>query len=146
MRRLTLGLVLALAALAPLGGCGGSGSSDGGGMGAHTDVTGTWNVTFTVTDGGGVVPTGQQYSGTLMLVQTGMDVTGSFPTPGGSTADLQGMVVGQTLTFTITELDPCPGTATGMGTIDAAFNRIDGSSSGTDCNGTVAADFVATRR
>ncbi len=138
--RLVLGLVVTLALLT---GCGG-GSSDGGGMGDHTDVTGTWDVTFTVT-GGNVVPVGQRYNGTLMLVQTGMDVTGTFPTPGGSSADLEGMVVGQALTFTITEDPPCSGTAMGDGTIDASFNRIDGTTSGTDCNGTVEADFVAKR-
>jgi len=125
------------------------GSSDSGGGGGSrppsTDVTGIWDVTFTVTGGDLGVPIGSQYSGTLTLVQSGMDVSGAFPTPGGSTASLEGLVVGQALTFTITEDPPCSGTATGDGTIDADFNRIDGSTSGTDCNGTVMADFVALR-
>jgi hypothetical protein len=125
-------------------------SGDGGSGSLSTtavspDVTGTWDARFTIT-GGTVAPLGTQFSASFMLVQTGTMVTGTFPTPSGGTGEISGTIMGRTMTFTVTESPPCAGSFSGTADISSTSRRLDGSGTGTDCNGTASADFTADKR
>ena len=110
------------------------------------NLTGTWNATLTVT-GGVQAPVGTQLTATFTIAQTGSTITGTFSTGGGFSGSLSGTVSGQTFSLTITQGAPCPGTFTGAGTAPSSNtqNQMTGSYSGSDCNGTLAVDFVAPK-
>ena len=108
------------------------------------NLTGTWNATLTVT-GGVQAPVGTQLTATFTIAQTGSTITGTFSTGGGFSGSLSGTVSGETFSLTITQGAPCPGTFTGAGTATSAVTQMAGSYAGSDCNGTLAVDFVATK-
>lgn len=108
------------------------------------NLTGTWNATLTVT-GGVQAPVGTQFTATFTIVQAGSTFTGTFSTGGGFSGSLNGTVSSQTFSLTITQGAPCPGTFTGAGTANSTVTQMTGSYSGSDCNGTLAVDFVATK-
>ena len=154
--RSTAGWICFFLLLTSIVGCGSSGDLfDGDLPPIDANLTGTWNVTLTVT-GGVQAPVGTQFTQTFSIVQTGSSFTGTFSTVGGFSGSLSGTVSGQTflgqtfsLTVTLTQGPSCPGTFTGAGTASLAllssFSTMTGSYSGSDCNGTLAVDFVATK-
>ena len=128
-------------------GCVGCGNSGGGGNAVITrppaNLTDTWNATMTVT-GGVQAPVGTQFPATLTIAQTVSSFTGTFVTAGGLSGTLSGTVLGQMFSFTINQGAPCLGTFTGSGVANSAVTQLTGSYSGSDCNGALAVDFVAT--
>ena len=114
------------------------------------NLTGTWNVTLTVT-GGVQAPVGTLLTATFTIAQTGSSFTGTFSTGGGFSGSLSGTISVQTFSLTITQGAPCPGTFTGAGTAanslggSIGVTQMTGSYSGSDCKGTLAVVFAATK-
>lgn len=135
---LTAGAALLVAVLA---------CSDNGNTGPEptqdADFSGTWDVVMTVT-GGNQLPAGTEVDATLTVSQTGNTCTGTFNTEQGLGGQITGTVSGNTVSLTLNQGPPCPGTYTGSATLSG--NTVTGSYSGTDCFGTIAADFTGTRR
>ena len=140
--RLAIG-AFALAAATAFG-CGGG---DNGGMtgSQNANVTGTWDVTSTVT-GGTEAPPGTQFTAVFTLAQSGTSVTGTFSTSGGLSGQIAGSISGQAFALTISQGAPCPGSFSGSATVSGSGTQLAGSYSGSDCNGTLQVSAVATRR
>ena len=132
-----------LAAAVALG-CGGGG--DDGLTGTQdVNVTGTWDAIVTVT-GGTQLPEGTEFGAVLVITQSGTTATGTSVAEGGFVGQLSGTISGRSLEFTITQGDPCPGSFSGTATVNGSNTRMSGSYSGSDCNGSLQATLVATKR
>ena len=106
----------------------------------NADVTGTWDAIVTI-------PPSIQENATFTLTQTGTSVTGTAALVGEpGTTPLTGTVSGQSFSFTVTDTGTCPGTSTGVGTVDGSGNHMSGTYSGSDCVGSFSGTFTATRR
>ncbi len=55
------------------------------------------------------------------------------------------LVTGRTLTFSLTQDDPCPGTFTGSATVASSGIAFSGPYSGFDCSGTTNAWFSVSK-
>lgn len=110
----------------------------------HANLAGTWDVTLTTT-GGTQGPIGTQTPAMAEIVQRARVLSGTLTMPGGLSASLDGLVTGQEFDLTVTQSAPCPGSFTGTGAANLALTRITGSYSGSDCNGALTVDFVATK-
>jgi hypothetical protein len=108
------------------------------------DLSGAWLATITIT-GGEQMPPGTQYNASMSLNQSGNDVTGNFTLGGSLTGQISGTLNGSEFTFTLTQNAPCPGTFNGSGTVGYPGERITATYTGSDCNGSVEADLVATK-
>ncbi len=82
---------------------------------------------------------------TFTLTQSGTSVTGSWVTSLGSAGTGSGNLSGTTLSITLNQTNPCAGTFTGTATVQNAGNRLSGSFSGSDCNGSGSGTFVVNR-
>ena len=112
------------------------------------DLTGTWDAVMTVT-GGTQLPPGASFTAVLTLVQLGSGATGTFLTSDGLGGDMTGTVRpdGLVIDFTIAQANPCPGSFGGFASANSPSGMVlAGQYSGADCNGTLAAEFVATKR
>ncbi|MBN2103735.1 hypothetical protein JW835_06820 [bacterium] len=108
------------------------------------DLTGNWNIIITVT-GGNQLPSGTQFNAQIILEQNeDGEVVGIITMEGGLTAHFSGDVSGNEFSFKIKQDAPCQGTFKGNGMITENGDKISGSYSGTDCNGSMEADFVST--
>ncbi len=131
--------------LLTLPGCGGGGDNNSVVPQPTVDVTGTWDATMTVT-GGTQAPPGFQFTATFTLAQSGTSVSGTFATEGGLSGQVSASLSGQTINFTITQGLPCTGSFTGAAAVSTSGTQINGSYSGSDCNGSLSASFVANKR
>jgi hypothetical protein len=136
--------ILALTILS-CGGGGGGGDGNNPMTPSDANVAGTWDALMTVT-GGVQAPPGFQFTATFTLAQTGSSVTGTFATEGGLSGQISGSVSGTSINFTITQGEPCSGSFTGIGGVSGSGAQINGSYSGSDCNGSLSASFVANKR
>ncbi len=91
------------------------------------DVNGTWATNLTI---GGFL-----YPASLTLVQVGTSVSGAASVFGGGGGSVTGTVDGQKLTFSVTEVSPCPGAYSGTALLSDSSLSISGSVSGSDCLG-----------
>jgi len=130
-----------LAALALMA-CSGS-SSPSAPNTSPAQIAGSWDVAVTVT-GGTELARGTQYGAQFFLTQSGSQVTGGFNAGAGTGGSVLATVSGSQVSFTLTQQQPCAGTFTGTGTVARNDSTITGSYSGTDCNGTLNANWVAT--
>jgi type V secretory pathway adhesin AidA len=105
------------------------------------DVEGIWVGRGTVT-GGTQQRVGRKFNLVLTLSQVDSEVTGAVMTGLGMEWDATGTLNGQVLTFTLTQSQPCAGSYSGAGTASNGDSELTGSFSGTDCNGTLSADFT----
>jgi hypothetical protein len=102
-------LVILMLTVLTLSGCGGGGSSSGGGTPPTIDATGMWRGTVIETAFG-------TSTATLILVQSGASVTGTYSTSLNSTGSVSGSVSGNVLSCSITPTG-CTGTMAGTGTV-----------------------------
>ena len=100
----------------------------GSGSGSTDTVTGTW---YLVTELSGF----GQTAATLTMVQTGSSISGTAAIVGFGSGTVTGTVLGDTLTFAITEISPCAGTFSGSVALSADKRSANGSFSGSDCDG-----------
>ena len=107
------------------------------------DVNGLWRVQATAT-AGTQLPVGRTFSFVMTLSQVGSTVSGTVMNSVDLVTDVTGLVNGQILTFTLTQGAPCAGSFSGAGTASNGDTVLTGSYSGSDCNGTLSADFTAT--
>jgi hypothetical protein len=112
-------------------------------------VSGTWNVTLTVT-GGNSLPAGSQLGGTLTLdaAPDTNALNGSLTLSSGIAGTIQGSQAGNGFVMTTHETAPCHSGAfdTPDGHANDAFTQLAGTFDGRDCNGKLVASFVAVRR
>jgi hypothetical protein len=107
------------------------------------DVSGSWNITVTVTEGSRL-PAGIRFSAVLSLNQAGSgEVTGNIGITGLVTAEVTGTVSDNELDFEIRQGAPCIGRFEGSGTVTENCTKLTGKYSGSDCAGTLNADFVS---
>lgn len=139
MRTLAFAMAVALGVSA----CGGGGYSPT--APSNTNVTGTWDGQVTVT-GGSQLAAGTRFTVIVTLAQSGNMVSGTFATEGGASGQLSGSVSGQALSFAIAQGPPCAGTFDGSAAVSTANTQMSGAYSGSDCNGTLQANFTASRR
>ena len=144
MKRLAL---LAVIAVFVLVGCGGGGGDSSGSAPVPPtgDVTGTWDVSMTVT-GGTQAPVGFHWTAVFTVVQSGSSVSGTGVTSSDTGGQVSGSVSGDDLDFTLAQTSPCVGTYHGFAMVNAASNQMSGTYSGSDCFGTLQASFTATKR
>ena len=91
------------------------------------DVNGTWATNLTIG--------GSLYPASLTLLQAGTSVSGTASVFGGGGGSVTGTVDGQTLNFSVTEVNPCPGAYSGTALVSDSSLDISGSLSGSDCLG-----------
>ncbi len=133
MPRLVLPALCLAAALAVLPACG-----DGGNEPAPpADYTGTWAGDYTVSLQPGVV-----YQGTLIVSQSGGNITGTLTTNAGRTANVTGTISGNRLTATFTYTDGCAGSASATAQLSADQQTVTGAYQSTDCLGSYTGTFV----
>ena len=135
MRLVKHSAVLTLAAL--LAACGGGSSSPT--APRQANVTGTWAAQISSNRDG-------NFSATFTLVQTGVNVSGTFSVQGGVGGNMQGTVTGFSLAFTAQQGAPCPSTFNGSATVRSDNRQMNGSYSGSDCRGGFSATFVANKQ
>ncbi|MBA4386189.1 MAG: hypothetical protein C0410_15755, partial [Anaerolinea sp.] len=93
------------------------------------DLTGTWIGAFTTS----IITTPTQI--TLLLSQSGSNVTGTYSSQAGGVGTVSGTLSGSTLTFTLHQTTTnCSGTFSGTGTVSG--NTMTFTFSGNDCLGT----------
>ena len=114
-----------------------------GSPGEDANFAGSWGVRGTVT-GGQQLPSGTEFHFAMSLSQSGTDVSGSFHTNSIGTG-VSGSVSGRAMTFTFSQAVSCLGVFNGVATVDSSGWALDGRYSGSDCNGTLQASFVAHR-
>ena len=87
---------------------------------------------------------GQPYSteGTFVLSRSGNIVSGTWETMDGTSGTASGIISGMTLTFMLTQTEPCPGTYTGTATV-MTTGEFSGNYSGTSCLGDVTTSFTS---
>jgi hypothetical protein len=112
---------------------------------ADQDLTGTWSGTLTGVRGdqGGAVVTDQLV---FTLVQVGDAISGSFVTAGGATGELVGAIENNRYVYTVIQGGVCLGSFSGTATISGATGRLEGSYVGSDCAGSLDANFSASRQ
>jgi len=103
-------------------------------------IEGVWVGQGNVT-GGSMAPVGSRFDLTMTVSQVGNGVTGKILNGDGSELSLAGTVTGQDLTFTLTKGSPCAGKFSGSGTAMHGDTQLIGDYSGTDCRGTISAEF-----
>lgn len=103
-------------------------------------IEGYWVGQANVT-GGSMDPVGSRFNLAMTVAQVGNGVTGMVLNEDGSELSLAGTVKGQDLSFTLTKSTPCAGKFTGSGTAMHGDTELIGSYSGSDCRGTISADF-----
>ncbi len=134
--RLMLG-VLALATFFAVG-------CDEGSNSGNANLNGMWDFTVTAT-GGQQLPSGTEFCLVLSLSQSGTDVSGYYVRNSVRT-EVSGRVSGSAVTFTFSQADGCLGVFNGGATVHSSGDRLEGHYSGSDCNGTLQASFVAYPR
>ena len=107
-------------------------------------VDGIWTLEGNVT-GGTLVPVGSRFTLVMNISQLGNGMTGTVQSENGMRRPMTGTVDGQDLTFRITQGKPCAGTFSGSGTAMNGNTKLIGSYSGSDCNGSLTAEFTAGR-
>lgn len=135
MRKLTVALLFV--SLGLLAACGGGG---GGGGSTSRNISGTYTAALSGTIAG--VPFSD--TATFTISQSGSTISGTWIVPGTADGSISGVVAGNDLTFSLSQINPCAGTFSGRATItsDKAFA---GNYAGTECRGSVSASFSATR-
>ena len=109
-------------------------------------VTGTWDVSVTVT-GGTAAAVGEVGTAVATLDQAAGIVSGTFLFDDGDSGNVTGIISGQTFSFDVEQTDPlCPGSFSGLATVLGSNRQMAGRYSGSSCGGTLEADLDATRR
>ena len=108
------------------------------------NIAGSWNATMTST-GGSELPVGTQYGVAFTLTQNGGSVSGTWASGGGAGGTISGTISDNNFTFTGASPSPCVGSFSGTGTVNGTSTSISGAYSGSDCNGTFAVSFVASK-
>jgi hypothetical protein len=107
------------------------------------DLSGAWGITVTVAEGSRI-PAGTRFSAVLSLNQTESgEFTGTIGITGMVTAEVTGTVSNNELDFEIRQGAPCIGLFEGSGTVTENCSKLTGKYSGSDCAGTLNADFVS---
>ena len=110
---------------------------------AGCDLSGRWTLSVTVTEGSRL-PAGTRFSALLTLDQSGSgEITGTIGSTGVAAAEVTGSVSKSGLDFEIRQGAPCAGTFEGSGTVTENCAKLTGKYSGSDCAGTLNADFVS---
>ena len=108
---------------------------------AEVDLTGDWTFSANARRDEG----SDRVRGQLRLDQKGDSVRGPFETEATVGGELNGFVAGRELELTLKQWAPCAGSFSGSAKVSSDGLRMSGSYSGTDCEGSVEADFQARR-
>jgi len=131
-------LFIAAATLA-LSACGGD---SGGTTGPSVpNIAGTWSGTYTASVNPGVV-----YQAVFQLSQSGANISGTFTSNAGRSANLSGSISGTRLTGTSTFSDGCTGTASNTADITNNATRLTGNYTANDCIGAYSGGFVYNKQ
>jgi hypothetical protein len=110
----------------------------------NCNLSGIWHISITVGDGSHL-PAGTTLSAIMSLDQFSEGkVSGTIVLEGVSTADVAGTVTGDDFQFEINQGVPCISKYVGSGKASLDCTKLSGNYSGTDCLGTLKADFVST--
>lgn len=101
------------------------------------DVAGVYDGSFDVD--------GQAISGTLELQQDGTELTGTFDSPMGVSAEGAGTLDGDRIRMEFDYTMQCPGTARMEGRVRGEGNRISGTFTASDCTGGGTGTFSFVR-
>jgi hypothetical protein len=131
-----------------LSSCSGSAGSapQSGALALDADIAGDWLASISARRSAGA----DGFQAQLTLEQVGVRVKGPFETAGTASGapvggELKGAVAGRELQFTLTQWSPCNGSFFGSARVSTNGLRMSGSYSGSDCGGTLRADFQARR-
>ena len=119
------------------------------GSSGPTSLSGTWDVTLTVT-GGNQRPVGSQLRGTMTLTAASDSnaLDGTLDLGSAIAGTIHGSQAGNGFVMTTDETAPCHSGSfdTPDGHVDDAFTGLTGTFDGRDCNGKLVASLVGVRR
>ena len=101
------------------------------------DVAGLYDASFDVQ--------GQVLTGTMEIRQDGTDLTATFDSPMGVTADGSGVISGDQVGLELDYMMECPGTARLEGRVRDEGARISGTFTASDCTGGGSGGFSLVR-